>query len=33
MLSLNAKRRLIAALTILFISSLLVIAWFESAHP
>ncbi len=32
MLSLNGKRRLIAALSILFIASLLVIAYFESVH-
>ncbi len=33
MLSLNAKRRIIAALSIMIIGSLLLIAYFESMHP
>lgn len=32
MLSLNAKRRLIGFLSVLFLASLLVIAYFESVH-
>ena len=32
MMSLNSKRRLIAALTILFLVSLIVVAYLETAH-
>ena len=32
MLSLNAKRRIIATLTLLFLGALMLIAYLESAH-
>lgn len=32
MMSLNTKRRVIITVTLLFLTSLLVIAWFESVH-